>query len=344
MKNLKQTLIVTVIALLAPACGGDFDPYSRVKTLRVLGIQSEPPAPAPGKTATFKALVYTPKPDAELSYEWSWCPLAGPARDGYPCLITVADITKLAGEAAAATLPPYNLGTGPTAMFTHTVDPTLLKLVCPDRPDPNAQAGRSDGGTGAPAGQIGDLRAAVQAGGGCEGGFPMQLRVKIKSGTEVIDSVRTVRLRLEGESPSNQNPAIDGLLRLSSKETKDQGDLLGDEPGITLPRRIEARLRALVKREHIEKYSGFDARNMPAELYERLNLAWFVETGDLDSETTGFIEGAKGLVFEDSLINKWKPGKVKDYEKASARVLVVIRDNRGGIGWTTGAVNLEAKP
>lgn len=313
MKNLHRTITFLVIALGGPACGGDFDPYSRVQTLRVLAVQSEPPAPAPGQTAVFKVLVYTPKPDAEVTYEWSWCPLAGVARDGFPCLLTAAEIAKLGGDAAAATLPPYALGTGPTAMFSHTVDPALLKMLCD---------------------QIGN----------CEGGFPVQVRVKIRSGTETIDTVRTVRLRLEGETPGNQNPAIDGLIHLASKETKDEGAPLSDEPSVTLRRRIEARIRALVKREHIEKYTIVDPKKNLTEQAERLSLAWFVETGDLANETTGFIEGAKGLVFEDSLINKWKPGKLKDYEKGTARVLVVIRDNRGGIGWATGAVNLETKP
>ena len=70
-------------------------------------------------------------------------------------------------------------------------------------------------------------------------------------------------------------------------------------------------------------------------------LTWFVEGGETKSERTTFIDGV--LSIDKARLNEWKTPKTKDYEPDRLRVLVVIRDGRGGVGWRT-AVVLGANP
>src|SRR5687767_1930911 len=129
--HLRIALYAVVVATTA-GCGEGFPPPNRIQELRVLAIKSEPVAPAPGESTTLSALVFTPDNDPSVTYAWSWCPLPGAANDGYPCLIDEAQLAAMAGMAGQM-LPPYNLGNGPTAELTHTIDPLILQQLCAAR-------------------------------------------------------------------------------------------------------------------------------------------------------------------------------------------------------------------
>ena len=77
-------------------------------------------------------------------------------------------------------------------------------------------------------------------------------------------------------------------------------------------------------------------------MQEALNLSWFVESGNVEAPITGY--RANLTVLADALKNKWVPGRTEDYAPDTARLFVVIRDNRGGVGWTGGAIKLGATP
>jgi hypothetical protein len=47
---------------------------------------------------------------------------------------------------------------------------------------------------------------------------------------------------------------------------------------------------------------------------------------------------------ERALTNKWEPASTKDYPRDTARVVVVIRDHRGGVGWRSAIVRLGETP
>lgn len=167
----------------AAACGPGFDPPSLLLGLRVLGVRSEPVTPAAGESTTLSALVYAPPGAAPVTYAWSWCPFPGAASDGYPCLVSEAELAELTG---GAPVPPYDLGDAETATFEHTIDPDLLRTVC----------------TGSP-GQP----AAVD----CATGFPIQIKLVVTSGAESITAVKRLRLRFEDTHEPNANPIVDGL-------------------------------------------------------------------------------------------------------------------------------------
>jgi hypothetical protein len=299
------------VALTGTACGPDFDPFNRLTSLRVLAIRSEPPLPGPGETASLSALVYSPADDPPVSYEWSWCPLTGPADQGYPCLVTGEQIAQL--EQAGVSLPPFDLGTGPTATLPHAINPLVLAELCA-------------GAAGLP-----QLPA-------CEGGFPVQVRFTVRSAASAVTAVRQLRLRFQPDAEPNQNPSIEGLM------ARQDGAFVPMAPQapLTLPRDEETLIRAVVTESASEEYAGKDNDQQPARVREQLVLTWFVESGDTRSEHTSFIFGQVPL--DSFRENRWTPARTKKYPAPQSRVIVVLRDSRGGVSWTEGAANLGEDP
>lgn len=306
-----RTLLSLIgLGLATAGCGPDFDPYNRLTGLRVLAVQAEPAAPGPGETTTLSALVFTPEPGAAVTHTWSWCPFPGEASKGYPCQVTREQVMMMAG--GAVSVPPFDLGTAPTATLAHTIDPAVLRALCAGMP-------------GVP--QLLD----------CEGGFPVQVRLKVAGGGDEIDTVFTLRLRID--SPPNANPKIDGLAAFVDGADRP----IGNEPVVILPRRKETLIKALVSEAQSETYPGKNDDDQPdPNARERLSVSWFIEAGDTRDEITGFIPGRTELkVLQE---NEWNPPWIKDYAKDTARLYVVLRDSRGGVSWTSGIVRLGGEP
>jgi hypothetical protein len=216
----------------------------------------------------------------------------------------------LAGQSGVA-LPSFDLGDGLTARLPHTIDPAVLKGLCagvpgsPVRPD-------------------------------CRGGYPIQIKVKISSGGDEVVTVSTLRLRFEGQP--NANPYIDGLSAVVDGVERP----IGGEPEITLPRIGGTVIKAALPESLSESYLGENDEGQPAEVRERLYLSWFVEGGNTDDMITSYIAGK--IPIDALLKNEWTPPKLKDYAKDTARLYVVVRDNRGGVFWRSGVVRLGGMP
>jgi hypothetical protein len=313
---------VVTASALAGGCGKDFDPYNRLTSLRVLALQADPALPATGETVTLTPLVYTSKNAATPTYKWSWCPFPGQQNSGYRCPV---DESMLQGLPGADTIPPFDLGTGPTAQLPNTIDPQLLTAACggmlPMQPE------RLD----------------------CTNGFPVQVMVTVTSGDESVPVVTTVRLRftptvaldppIYGLDTPNALPLIDDLVaRLPA------GDIpIDDPPAATLPRDVETRVRADVDMSAaVESYPGADDNGNPTTLTEHLYMTWFVESGDTDTMRTTYTN--ETTPWEDFQKNLWTPAPVKNYPGDTARLIVVIHDNRGGVSWRSGFVNLGPTP
>jgi hypothetical protein len=319
-------IALALSALLAAAtggggCGASFDPYERLNSLRVLAIKSEPVAPAPGETTTLSALVYSPwtsddDPSPQpFTYQWSWCPLPGPANDGYPCLITEKQIVDLGGPELN-----FSLGAGATAQLTHNLDPALLMTFC----------------QGAPG-----LPLAPN----CQDGFPAQVTLTVRTGDVAVTAVRTLHLRLDNQQPGNNNPVIGKTLHATVKD--DQGtpvDTMLDPGGtVTLVRKQNNEIKADVTVDQSESYQGLNDNNVLAPLTERLYISWFVETGDLDHARTSYNQ-PNGRPFDELLKNKWQPERTKIYARQTAALYAILRDNREGVDWTSAKVTLGDRP
>lgn len=298
-----------LLPILLFGCGRDFDPYNRLTSLRVMAIQSEPPAPAPGETALLTPLVYVPASQAAPTYAWSWCPLPGSAGEGFRCRVTEAELSALAG----VEVPPFDLGAEPFARFAHTLAPEALERVCQGIP-------------GTPL--IPD----------CEGGFPVQIRMTVRTEADEVVTVRTLRLRFAAAHEPNRNPRIEGLLaRIDGADQPIEAT-----PALTLPRHEDTVIKAVVSESEAETHTDYDDLGNARTVTERLILSWFVESGDTKEQRTGTLPGEVPLA--RAVENEWKPAKTEDYPDGTARLFVVLRDSRGGVSWIHGAVLLGAAP
>ena len=84
---------------------------------------------------------------------------------------------------------------------------------------------------------------------------------------------------------------------------------------------------------------------------EQLDAYWFTEAGEFgDGDARANISGFLGFPADsDSLISrltdiKWTPPKSEDYKDGKTRLIVVVRDRRGGTAWTFATASLEPKP
>jgi len=309
-------LLVLVAPLLAATigCSNDFVPYESLAALRVLAVRSEPASPAAGESATLTALVYTPAPPADPppSYAWTWCPFPGDANAGYPCTLSAEDLAARV-PALAGALPPTVLGDTPAVAFSHGLSPEIVAAVC--------------------AGTVPGLPTAPD----CDVGLPVQIQLAVTTATDRIDTVWTLLLPANPGAPPNANPIVDGL----SAEVAGQETALGDDGAVALPRGTETVIRAEVMEASAERYAGTDDSGQLASVRERLFLSWFVEDGDsLRDARTGFIEGKTALA--DALENRWTPAPAPPLGggRDTARLLVVVRDNRGGVAWRQARVAL----
>ncbi|HEY0713199.1 MAG TPA: hypothetical protein VGF45_11035 [Polyangia bacterium] len=343
---LVAALVLT--SILGVSCGEDFPPYNRLTTARVLAIAAEPSMPGPGETTTLRAFTYVPEVGAGfempgVSYSWSWCPF--PSTDGTTC-----DVSALAP--LGITPASLDLGQGSSAAFTHSVPVEVLQAIC-----------------------------AMQPGGqrlfDCLGGFPIQIRVKTTftgatvspTGTDEIITVSTLRLRFSDQHLPNVSPVIEGLQgELPIKVTGEEPQMgepkkkifsIGVErdPETALPRDEETVIRALIPDSSIELFNGRNNDQVELPIRETLQLSWFVETGNTQSAQTTYYRnvrqdpqytmGDREISKPDlanALDNKWIPAKVKDYAKNTAHIIVIVRDNRGGVAVRDGFVNLEEGP
>lgn len=309
--------LLLALAGAGSGCTQDFPPFNRLESLRVLGIQAEPAAPLTGESTTLTPLVHTPGDATALTYQWSWCPAPGPSEQGYRCLITEEELAAALG--GGGMLPPFDLGTNPTATLQNALPPEALAAICgglvPGVPSPN-----------------------------CAGGYPIQVRLDVTNESETVQSVVTVKMRFDGATQAaNANPTISGITAvLNGGEPIPVTEIL-DGDTVTLPRKKATRLVLSVPAEDSETFAGLDETGQPkSDLRERLFITWFVETGSTDDPRTSYIPDRTPL--EDMLKNTWSPAESRLYAGNTARLYVVIHDSRGGLGWRSGIVQLEPNP
>jgi hypothetical protein len=301
-------------ALLSTACGSDFAPYNEVASLRVLAIRATPAWPAPGETATLDALVVSPG-GAAVTYAWSWCPLIGPAAAGAPCLVDEATLRATLDQSlpgSGATLPSYDRGALEIASLPNTVSPPLLRGICTSLKAHSAAAS--------------DVA--------CDDTFPVTIELTIRTSTEEVRATKTMRLRYDATSATNDNPAVLGLA-LGGPD----GAVPVDSNGTaSVPVETDTELRLDVPESSAETFTAMDGRSSR----ERLLMTWFVDSGATDKERTTFIDGEVSL--DLATRNTWTTPAAKDVGENPASLWVVVHDSRGGVSWTSGTVTLEVSP
>jgi hypothetical protein len=323
--HLPHRLLVLGASVTMAGCGlfgDDAERYEKLDRLRVLAIRSEPPDLRAGETATLSANVYEPA-RRELSYEWSWCPSRADAAGSFECNIPERALQR-AWETAGLDGPPptYDLGTDPEASFTNPLTPALVEALC----------------------QAPELEERLAA--ACFEGLEASVRLEVRSSEERLIAVKSVSL-LADDTPAserNTNPASDFLLSLRD----DAGDVIveSDQP---LRAGHRYTVVAQVDEAVAEPFTptARPGEPEPRERRETLVMTWFVTAGqplapegddgfggDGNPRTT-FVDGSNDV--RDLVRNAWKLPLTAG---PSAELHLVLRDERGGVGWTTRAFDV----
>jgi hypothetical protein len=309
-----KLLALGLLAAGLGGCGADFDPPTLLSKMRLLALQAAPVNPAEGDTTTITPLVYSPgAATAGLEFSWSWCPVLGQANDGYLCPISHDDAgALLAAAGATATVPAFELGADPTASFTNPFPPDVLAALC------------GDGFDGQPV--------------DCTNGFPIRVSVRVTQGAATQLGTTVVRLPIAAGGVSNANP-VPGVLSVDLPSGTAALDDLGS---VRVPRLQDNVLHVAVDDSQAETYLGTGLDGGIATLRETLLVSWFAELGDFHDARTLFIDGVESLA--DATTDTWKPPVVREDARPTSQLIVVVRDDRGGVGWSIATASLEPTP
>lgn len=214
--------------------------------------------------------------------------------------------------------------------------------------DPDASFGGPDSGDPLP--DSGDGQALD--GGAFDGGVPQGAGL---DGGEVDGGVAAYDAG--APPPAGTEPAL--------RQGPDGSVPLDDEARIFVKRNKHVGIQLNIGIEQAEHLAvprtvDYDSSRDLTRHYEHLDFAWYVEAGSFSArgkgETTGYLPtlmppgqdnppSAEDYEnFEFNTTNEWDVPKSEDYAHRTARIIVVVRDGRGGVDWTSKLVTLEDLP
>jgi hypothetical protein len=309
--------LIPLTLAAATACAPDFVPYNQLDRLRVLALRAEPMQVGFGASSTLTPLTHVPSGEAP-AYRWSWCPFTTGSADGYTCAVTEAELQQAADASLPVgttfDVPSFELGNEETAIFVNPFPPELLRNAC---------AGLIGEG-GAPAGAVPDCRRS----------FPITVRLDLSTATEALTAVRRIDLVVEGILSPNQNPQLAGLRAAGDGVDFDAAPSVAEDGSTPIDREADVELFVELDEAEAEAFVAEDGESAR----EQLVLTWFVEAGETEVTRTAFVSGRIGL--DDARRNRWTTPARAELARDPARLVVVIRDDRGGVGWVDRTVTL----
>jgi len=307
----RRDLALAALAAVAglAACGRGVNPPWLVNKLRVLALQAEPPEAAPGVSVALDALEADPTGMGRtLDHLWIAC-TPPPAAPYDPC----ANLTALPGSdgglplgslAPCGSAPAVGLclaGSGSANTATFAIPTDAL-------PSPRAVS----------------VATFVLVTAALTGGAPACLSAWQATGAPPADCVVTTKqIPIDNLPPAlqNHNPTL--------TEVDLDGTALPATGGPTLAPGSEHTLTAVYPLSDSEPEIG--VRTDGGIATETLDFAFYATAGSLDSATTGPNPDAGGAGNNFTM-----PGVGGDAGVTSGSAVslwVVIRDDRGGVGW-----------
>lgn len=310
--------MVVIVGVLGASCAEEFTPMNELEGLRVLAVQSDPPAIGTAQTAQLAALVHAPEGQT-VQYSWSWCPFLGSAQSGYECMIDEAQLKEALqaiDPSAAALVPSFDLGTEPTATFTLNLPTPLLDLLCET--------------------VLGQATASLGVTPNCGDTVKSSVVLKISSGQERVTATKSLGLLLEASGASS-NPPI-GSIKARVKGS-DDWFFLGETQSASVEAGGTYVLDVDIAEEASEWFTppATEADPNPEPIRERLFITWFVTAGSTEAIRTGFIDGKVG--FDVLRANNWSIPQINPPSEAT--LYVVLQDERGGVTWTQRTVKVQ---
>jgi hypothetical protein len=170
----------------------------------------------------------------------------------------------------------------------------------------------------------------------CEGGYPILVTVDVSTASSSLRAGFVVRLPSESPPTINQNPHATGL-SLAGIALDAQSATIVVSPSETVD------LLAQIPADASELRAIPAAEGPPGQRLERLTASWFADRGRVAADRTVFIDGVSPL--EQTSRNRWTAPDAQSWP-ADNRVqfMLVLRDDRGGVGWLVRQVLLERGP
>jgi hypothetical protein len=294
---------------------------------RVLAIRSTPAEVEPGKPVSYSDLYATPEGDSSArGLEWSLCTARKPI--------------AVSGPIALECLTPsgpglVSLGTGPSVNATMPADG--CRVFGPSPPAPKAGE-----------------RAARPADPDSTGGYFQPLRVRVPEG-QTEYAIGFTRL-LCGPGAATQEQSLEFAATYRPNENPELGSVIVNPDGESSPladspqapsvlragekvtlRVSWAECSATTTCTGSESYPYLDpiARQLITRR-EALRVSWFASAGSFAHDRSGRTEAEAeaGFIYSD---NDWTAPD----EAGEVRVWVVLRDDRGGVGYRSFFVNVQ---
>jgi len=333
--NLRNSLYTTLSALLAlcilSGCNvkEELEGYEILDRVRILALQSEPPDLLAGESATLSAFVYNPE-DEEMSYQWSWCPVRNGPQEGFSCAMeeeTLKEVWTALGRDEE--LPSYDLGNEASAEFKNVFDGKAIFEICAILLEE---------------GDVDDLALLS-----CVMGLQISVELRMSKGDQEWVALKNLELLLdEKENERNSNPSIQTEMKgikliIPRNKLKPLKEPV--EAGAPLYEGSRYEFIVDVNEDQSESFTpekleGVDDAEIPDEKKENLFLKWFVTKDAVDSGVGGslFVDGS--IDFEDFLTNEVSIAPT--VKSGNLGIYLVIRDERGGVGWMSYEFDVEA--
>jgi hypothetical protein len=336
-------MAAALLALVACSPSG-FNTPTLLNKPRILAIKADPAQPALGASTTLSALVYQPSgADAGVSvtgYSWSWCPLATSSLDGYACPISQDAGQDVANQLFASLgvtgAPPLDLGTGETATFTNPFPAPLLASLC------------EHGLAAEPGAPAASFKCTIA-------GFPITISLVVQTTAGDLPAVFFVYLPINDAIPLNLNPVVNGI-SVTTNGVAHPLDQAGTQE-VPLNSKVPVIVDVPSTSSEVQPDPN-DVLSDPSKLKnlpkkdatEQLNLSWYAECGDfgangLGGDRTSYLGDPNNLnsQFGTAIENTWNIPKAEGCPIDYARMIVVVRDNRGGVAWTSGKAHVVEK-
>jgi hypothetical protein len=340
-----------MLALLAAGCGNQLPPASVVEKLRVLAVRAEPPEVTPGMTTQLDALVVQPPvhqlegpPPVGPSYLWLACKGIAGAAVQSPCGLQPG---ATAGSMDFPQVPPCaaNPGAGlcvigQSATGSYTPDDSSLDI----------------GGTG-------QIFITLVVDDTADGAIGCLTRTADNGGTppnpdHCVLAIKRLAVSQPGRT-LNHNPGIDQFtlaqstddpknpLRLDTNIANWPVSTAEDKPAIE----VEVTRAADASEPDVRPDPRDTSANPPmVTVSEALSISYFASAGTWSGGRSAFAPSDEGCatwsdcpmtVPKMTTTSKWTPPNDEQRAMTVAaddlvRFWVVIRDDRGGVGWKEG--------
>jgi hypothetical protein len=306
-------------------------PFNEVDKFRVLTLIADPPSLAEAELAEIRPLIAAPDEDpANVTYKWSWCPIAVNVADGAACAISEEDFRAMAemlvltsGNEQAAdlldTVPiSFALGENPTAQFAYALPSDLLAQICDTL--------MADDTLG-----VADIL-------NCSEKLDVVIRMEATLNGNTVIAIKEIPLYIDAAGADNENPEI-----LDLKVSDGSGNLVSMDNGPVLFRGETYDLEATIDEGASQLFVPFASNDNPnpSSVREILFMTWYVTGGETDSMRTSYIENEVSMeVLRNNQLTV--PGE-GDYPDSEIDLFLVLQDERGGAGWMERRFEIEER-